>query len=136
MHRFITPHIETLGLFIAVFVLCCLLCVVEMFRPKGRSEPESRAIMDLRNLDQSVAAYEFRCHALPASLELLTERSADGLPPTLAENMLIDPWGRRYQYDVSQRHSESGKPLIWTEGKEPGKPGSKITNWEVNREIK
>jgi hypothetical protein len=45
---------------------------------------------------------------------------------------LVDPWGRKFQYDSTKLHPNTDRPLIWSEGPNPGQPGSKISNWEVN----
>jgi hypothetical protein len=81
-----------------------------------------RARLALKTLDKAMIAYQANKSALPDKLEELDVTS----------NALVDPWGRDYHYDPTQLHPETRQPLIWSDGPNPGHPGSKISNWEVN----
>jgi len=126
-------HPETIGLVVILLLAFFLLwwhgwLGALIWRPVP--ERVWRAKMDLRNLDQAVQALQNKFGKLPESLESMTKRIGENMPPILREGELTDPWGRAYNYDPTSTDPKSGRPLIWTEGPEPGKPGSKITNWD------
>jgi hypothetical protein len=89
-----------------------------------------RVRMDVMTLDRAANAYKIKYGNWPAKLEIMAERQADGSPACIVEHHLVDPWGQPYHYDRDQLHPETGKPLIWSDGREPGESGSKISNWD------
>jgi hypothetical protein len=80
-----------------------------------------RARLALKTLDKAMDAY----------------RPSKGIPDKLEEldvtsTALVDPWGRPYHYDPTKLHPETDRPLIWSDGPNPGQAGSKISNWEIS----
>jgi len=96
----------------------------------GDSNPYvTRARLRLENLDNAMKAYQADNGDWPADLKELTQQIPAGGEPYLSADSLVDPWGRPYQYDRNNVHLETQLPLIWSEGPNPGSPGSKIANW-------
>ncbi|HYV37503.1 MAG TPA: type II secretion system protein GspG [Gemmataceae bacterium] len=83
---------------------------------------------DVAAIDRAATAYHSKHSEWPSQLDVLIAGSEND-NPFCGPDPLTDPWGRRYQYDPKQVHPSSGKPLIWTEGLEPGK-SAKISNWD------
>jgi hypothetical protein len=90
----------------------------------------ARAKLDVNGLQTAVTAYDVRHTVYPGTLKELAERQPDGGAALIEEAALKDPWGRQYQFDPNQRHPKTDRPLIWSEGPNPGQAGSKITNWD------
>jgi hypothetical protein len=89
-----------------------------------------RAKLDVKSLQLVVTTYFVKHAVYPETLKELTQRQPDGTPAMLAETGLLDPWERPYQYDPKQRDPKTDRPLIWSQGPNPGQPGSIIANWE------
>jgi Type II secretion system (T2SS), protein G len=89
-----------------------------------------RATLQIKSLETVVTAYFVRHGAYADSLKALTQRQPDGGPAMLVETGLLDPWERPYLYDPKQRNPKTDRPLIWSQGPNPGQPGSIIANWE------
>ena len=113
-----------------LIVFGVLLCVVFLIYTTGNGTKEDRAKFDIKTLRQSVDTYYAKNSKWPETLEVLAQSQPDGGPPLMSEKNLKDPWGRPYQYDPAQLHTRTEQPLIWSEGPNPGQPGSKITNWD------
>jgi Type II secretion system (T2SS), protein G len=95
----------------------------------GESGPSvTRARLMISHIDKAVDAYKARHggHA-PDELKILTENQNSGL----TANDLVDPWGRPYHYDPGECHPDTQQPRVWSEGPNPGEPGSIIANWTV-----
>ncbi len=100
----------------------------------GDTNPQvTRARLAMKNLEKAVMAYK-STYGYPDKLETLTDDKANAAGALLPASALIDPWGRPFQYDPSQLHPETELPLIWSEGPNPGQPGSKIESWSVKDE--
>jgi len=84
-------------------------------------------------LDQEVQIYRTRHGDFPPSLDVLTQRGPSGEAATIEVAKLVDPWNRPIAYEPQNLHPLSGKPHIYTEGPNPGTPGSRISNWEGNQ---
>jgi hypothetical protein len=52
-------------------------------------------------------------------------------PAPLEAKDLLDPWGRPYVYDPNETHPKSPRPLLYSQGAEPGK-SPRIRNWEAD----
>ena len=116
----------------AVRMMICMAVgvLVALSSGCGESSPYmTRARMGLQTLDKAAETYKTRTGTWPDSLASLTEQQPDGSQAYLKASDLVDPWGRPYQYDPGNRHSETEHPLLWSEGPKPGEPGSKIANW-------
>ena len=98
----------------------------------GSSSPlVTRARIEIQDLEKAVETYEVQKGSLPGDLETLTEPTTPGAKAPIAAGHLNDPWHHPYHYDPAERHPNTGRPLIWSDGPSPGQPGSKIANWEV-----
>jgi general secretion pathway protein G len=89
---------------------------------------EKVAQMGIKNLESAVIAYKLNHGNFPDSLQMLTQ-SEGGKSAVLEEKDLLDPWQRPYQYDHNQL-SRTGRPLIYSQGANPGNPAGQIRNWK------
>jgi general secretion pathway protein G len=91
---------------------------------------ENIAYVNIKKLEQAVESYKLNPNHgdYPANLQILTER-IDGKPAYLEESALKDPWGRPYVYEPQQRHPKTDKPLIYSQGANPGQ-SAPIRNWK------
>jgi general secretion pathway protein G len=81
-------------------------------------------------LGQTASAYQLKYGDFPASLEALTQPTADGGKPFLEPSALIDPWGRPYQYaNPGSHHPATGEPDVWSQGASMADPNGVIGNW-------
>lgn len=65
-------------------------------------------------LTQACKAYHVRHGEFPETLDKLLERDQFGLIYLEMPDALIDPWGKRYQYDPKGPRNNGEKPDIWT----------------------
>src|SRR6202035_1302650 len=91
---------------------------------------KDRAKLDCKNLEQLITSYFAKHDKYPENLEALAQTHSNGSPPLVSEKGLIDPWGRPYHYDPQKLHPKTERPLIWSDGPNPGEDGSKISNWD------
>jgi len=86
-------------------------------------------------LEQAIKAYQIdETHhtpdnptGLPPSLEVLAQADPQaGTRAALPVKALYDPWNQPYQYDRNRAHSQTGVPLVWSNGPPGGQP---IYNW-------
>ena len=100
----------------------------------GTSGPQAtRARLALKNLEKAVVTFK-NSHGLPDNLEVLTDDKENAAGALLPASALVDPWGHPFHYDPGQLHPETGMPLIWSDGPNPGEPGSKMESWSVKDE--
>jgi hypothetical protein len=99
----------------------------EATSPEGKL---AKALVDVKILEQAVAAYRVSHDGrVPSYLWQLTQEQVNGVPPLVAKQRLVDPWGKPYVYDVSKRSPPPGTlPLIMSKGP-PGQNLS-IRNWQ------
>jgi Type II secretion system (T2SS), protein G len=74
----------------------------------------------------------------PKEIDALTKDTLAGLKkPLLEANDLIDPWGRKYQYDPVGKRNDGRYPDIWSLGPlyEDDK-NVKIGNWETMKKLR
>ncbi len=83
------------------------------------------ARVNVRNISRAVDAYFVANGQHPKALADLTR----GDKPFLEAKALLDPWGRPYRYDPDTLNPKTGSPLVYSEGPQPGVPGSAIRNW-------
>jgi hypothetical protein len=88
-----------------------------------------RAKLDVKSLQTALTAYLTINGAYPESLADLSRRQPKGGAALLKAEGLTDPWNRPYQYDPNQRNRKTDVPRVWSQGPEPGQPGSEIANW-------
>jgi len=111
---------------VAIIVVLAGLGVV-VFR-QLQSSQEKLAYAQVRKLQDVVEAFKLEQGDYPPSLEVLSE-PIDGKPAYVEQAQLIDPWGRPYQYDPGQRNPRTGRPLIMSQGANPGS-SAPIRNWQ------
>ncbi len=80
---------------------------------------------NLATISRAVDTYFVRNGEYPKSLAELTK----GKRPFLEATALIDPWGRPYRYEPATLEPTTGRPLVYSQGPQPGVPGSAIRNW-------
>jgi len=99
-------------------------------RDFDRRSKIEKAEADLKVLEQAVETYYTTYKFYPECLEILAEPHAvTKAPPILQEkSVLIDPWGREYQYESLMRHGR--EPLIYSMGPDPNDSNMRITNWD------
>jgi general secretion pathway protein G len=90
---------------------------------------KDRARIDLKTLSDAVNTYKVQHGDYPPSLEALTQRTADGGTAYIEIASLIDPWGRPYVFERENRHPQTGKPHLYSEGPNLGDAASRISNW-------
>jgi hypothetical protein len=91
-----------------------------------------RTTQDLKTLDIALKYYFTRHGSYPDSLNDLTQHQPDGGPAIMKAEGMKDVWNRPYQYDPTQREPNTDRPRIWSQGPEPGQPGSEIANWTAD----
>jgi len=99
---------------------------VAVFRYLDDSK-ENIAKLGIKNIEDAAMTYKLRHGDFPQDLSVLAVPE-EGKPAYLEEDKLLDPWGRPYRIDPSQRN-RTGKPLIYSEGANPGQ-SKQIRNWD------
>ena len=84
-------------------------------------------------LDQEVQIYKTRHGVYPPDLQTLTQLGPNGEAATIDQKVLLDPWNLPFVYEPQSFHPLTKKPHIYTEGPNPGSPGSRISNWDTNQ---
>lgn len=79
-------------------------------------------------LTQACTAYHVRHGEFPETLDKLLERDQFGQIYLEKPDALIDPWGKRYQFDPKGPRNNGEKPDIWTVHAD----GTVIGNWPKN----
>jgi general secretion pathway protein G len=115
-----------------VLVVVAILVVlagigVGVFRYLDDSK-EKAAQLGIKTIETAVVQYKLNTGDFPENLNILAMPEG-GKPALLEEKDLFDPWGHPYQYDHNQR-SRTGKPLISSQGANPGNPAGQIRNWK------
>jgi general secretion pathway protein G len=99
----------------------------------GQAEESRKAAakVQVRTLTQAVETYNVQHKgAWPDDLTILLQRDAEGLGPYLkSSEVLMDPWGRQYQYDKAGGRNNGLTPDIWTVSPSDGR---EIGNWPAN----
>src|SRR5262245_44804908 len=62
---------------------------------------KDRAKADIKNLEQTIDAFNAANGTYPDTLMILTEPQADGSKAYLDPSALLDPWNRPYHYDTT-----------------------------------
>jgi hypothetical protein len=85
---------------------------------------EEHARSQAQSLGTSAQAYQARYGELPQALADL----AEGDQPVVEPRMLLDPWGRPFQYDPTGPRNGGARPDVWSLGP-PDQEGALIGNW-------
>ncbi len=76
--------------------------VLVNFSGQSQRAMETRAKMDIANLETALSTYEITNGKYPSSdvgLESLIQEGEDGSPPILRKKSFKDPWGNDYRYE-------------------------------------
>jgi len=90
---------------------------------------EKVARLGIKNIQTAVEAYKLSHGSYPQTLQELTMPEG-GKAAYLEDQALIDPWQRPYGYDPNTHHPKTGKPLIYSQGANPGNQAGMIRNWQ------
>jgi hypothetical protein len=78
----------------------------------------------------AVETYKAANDEFPATLDALAKKR--GKDDALVDaKVLIDPWGRAYQYDLKGPRNQGKLPDIWSQGPAPGESTGIIGNWNA-----
>jgi general secretion pathway protein G len=112
---------------VAIIVILAGVSVVAVTRYMEQARVDATRAK-LKTVETAVSDFYNRNHEYPANLEILTQRIG-GLPAYLENKDIVDEWGHEILIDQSQRHPQTDRPLIYSNGPNPGDPNSRITNW-------
>lgn len=112
---------------VAILVVLVSVSSVVVFRYLDESK-EKAAKVQITQIEQAVMTYKLDHGDFPPDLTVLTQPE-EGKPARLEASALIDPFGNPYQYEPGNRHPLTGKPLIYSQGSNPGDLNSQIRNW-------
>jgi hypothetical protein len=90
-----------------------------------QSNRVAAARVSVATISRAVDTYKVATGDYPKSLAVLTKGKKLYLEPAA----LTDPWGRPYRYEPDTLEPTTGRPLVYSEGPQPGVPGSAIRNW-------
>jgi uncharacterized protein (TIGR03067 family) len=86
--------------------------------PLDKKEPspaeKDAAAAQIHVLTMAVQAYRVKNQEFPATLDAMLEKNDVGGPYLENKEALLDPWGKRYQYDEAGKKNEARHPDIWT----------------------
>jgi general secretion pathway protein G len=88
---------------------------------------ERVAQAQINSIETAVEGYKMLNGGYPDNLnELLI--AEQGKPAPLSQQQITDPWNHPYVIDISTRHPQTNRPLIYSQGANPGS-SKKIQNW-------
>jgi type II secretory pathway pseudopilin PulG len=108
---------------VAILVILASVGSVAVFKYLDEAK-ESKAQLQITNIDSAVMAYKLKHGDFPQSLEVLCT-AEPGKTAALDRNDIIDPWGNEFQY-LPQTQNTKGHPKILT----TTPAGLSIANWE------
>jgi len=108
-----------------------VLSTLPVFK-QAREEKVQTTRKLLEGLDKLVQQYKLTLGDYPKSLDLLATSPGAGVPPFVRPELLKDPWGRPFQYDVKGPKNKGGKPDLWSLGP-PDQKGAPIGNWDEKK---
>jgi general secretion pathway protein G len=112
---------------VAIIVILAGVAVVSVTRYMEQARVDATRAK-IAHIEIGVQDFYNRNHEYPTSLEVLTQR-VGGLPAWCESKEIMDEWGHEIMIDPSQRHPQTDKPLIYSNGPNPGDPNSRITSW-------
>jgi general secretion pathway protein G len=108
---------------VAILVILASVGSVAVFKYLEDAN-ESKAKLQIANIETAVKAHKIKNGEFPQSLEVLTVMEG-GKPAALDANDIRDPWGKEYQYLPGTTNTK-GTPKIMTTTPN----GLVIANWE------
>jgi general secretion pathway protein G len=112
---------------VAIIVILAGISVVAVTGYMERARVDATKAK-LHTVETAVSDYNNRHHEYPANLEVLTQRDG-ALPAYLDHDSIFDEWGHEIILDPNQRHPQTDRPLIYSQGPNPGDASSRISNW-------
>jgi general secretion pathway protein G len=107
---------------VAILVILASVGSVAVFKYLEEAN-ESKARLQIANIETAVKSYKISHGDFPQSLEVLTQMEG-GKPAALDHNDIMDPWNKEFQYMPGQTNTK-GVPKIYTVS-----PNNiEITNW-------
>jgi hypothetical protein len=96
------------------------------FRSVGPLEESkrTRARLDAMALGEQAEIFNIKHGRYPVTLGELA-MAVDGMNAQVPDDKLVDPWGKRYQFDPAGPRNRGARPDIWTTAPD----GSVIGNW-------
>jgi type II secretory pathway pseudopilin PulG len=98
--------------------------------PRLGEAKDSIAYTKAKQISQAVEIYQ-KDNGPPPSLEALTQRQPNGGKALLEIDVILDPWGKVYQYDPAGPMNDGNRPDVWTTSPESGK---RIGNWSRTKQ--
>lgn len=86
---------------------------------------KSEAKIQVRTLTTACENYELNYRQRPPSLNALLQKGEYGGPYLKNADVLIDPWGKQYQYNAQGPRNNGMFPDVWTTDPD----GREIGNW-------
>jgi general secretion pathway protein G len=86
---------------------------------------KSEAKIQVRTLTTACENYELNYRQRPGNLRMLLQKGEYGGPYLKNADVLLDPWGREYQYNQQGPRNNGLTPDIWTVDPD----GREIGNW-------
>ena len=93
-------------------------------KPQNEDAKIDAAKRQLRALTESCKVYKLKYGDFPEKLDQLVN-PPQGKPFLEKKDALVDPWGKKYEYDAAGKKNDGLRPDIWTVT--PGK--KEIGNW-------
>jgi general secretion pathway protein G len=90
-------------------------------------QKESRALMDVKNIEKAMEIYNLQVGTYPPSIDVLCQRMPDGSVALLDQRVMMDPWGHNYTIEPNNLHATTGRPHVYSQGR-PG-TGIILGNW-------
>jgi general secretion pathway protein G len=113
---------------VAIIVILAGVSVVAVTRYMEQARVDATRAK-LKTIETAVSDFHNRNHEFPPNLETLTQ-PANGLPAYLDRDAIVDEWGREIHIDPNST-SPTGRPLIYSDGPNPGDGSSVIRNWNA-----
>lgn len=80
----------------------------------------------IATVDAAANAYNIKYGHWPATLDDLLEPGPDGAPALLNDaELLNDPWGDEFEYDIAGSRNNGARPDIWSDSHD------EIGNWQL-----
>jgi Type II secretion system (T2SS), protein G len=111
-----------------VFLVGGLICAGVLIRGSMRAEQAQidACLERIAQLDDAVDRYHLQYGSYPPDLESLFQPGPLGAPPLLDDpELLNDPWGEPFEYDVTGPRNYGSRPDIWADRED------EIGNWQL-----
>lgn len=110
---------------VAILVILAGVASVAVFGYLDKANYDG-AKLTIAKIETAVMAFKVQNGDFPAEISVLAQ-PLNGMPASLEQKDLIDPWGQPYVLDVGTL-SATGKPRIYSPG--PPGTGTPVTNFD------